>query len=64
MPGIEIMLPIALGIAGIFLILFLWSARNGDMEDLEARKFRPLMDSSNDVDRSVLPQGKKERDES
>lgn len=48
------MLPVALGIAGLFLILFLWSARNGDMEDLEARKFRPLMDSSDDVDRSIV----------
>lgn len=35
MPGLMLMLPIAVGIALLFLGFFLWSVKNGDYEDPE-----------------------------
>ncbi len=53
MPGLSIMLPIAVGIALFFLIAFLWSLANGEYDDTEMMKYRLLMDDADDVDRTI-----------
>lgn len=55
MPGLTIMLPLAILIALTFLGFFLWSVRNGDYEDTEMQKYRLLMNDEDDADRSVQP---------
>ncbi len=47
------MLPIAVGIALVFLGFFLWSLRNGDYEDPEMIKYRMLMDDDSEADENV-----------
>ncbi len=51
MPGLEIMLPIAVGIALCFLGFFLWSVRNGEYDDAEMTAHRILFDEKDDIDR-------------
>lgn len=53
MPGLSVMLPIAIGIAVVFLGFFLWSVRNGDHEDPEMIKYRMIYDDQDDADRSI-----------
>ena len=60
MPGLSIMLPIAVGIALFFLIAFLWSMANGEYEDPEMMKYRVLMDDADDADRTVTTAGEKD----
>ena len=50
MPGLQIMLPLAVAIALGFLWLFLWSVRNGDYNDAEMTAHRILFDEQDDVD--------------
>lgn len=47
------MLPIAVGIALVFLGFFLWSLRNGDYEDPEMIKYRMLMDDDREADTEI-----------
>ncbi len=47
-----IMVPIALAIAVLFLRLFFWSYKNGDIDD-EAQNYRILLDDEADVDTSM-----------
>lgn len=47
------MLPVAVGIAVVFLGFFLWSVRNGDHEDPEMIKYRMIYDDADDADRSL-----------
>jgi len=54
MPGLIFMLPIAIGIALVFLWFFLWSVRNGDYEDPEMPKYRMIYDE--DSHDPVAPQ--------
>ena len=49
-----IMVPIALAIAVLFLRLFFWSYKNGDIDD-EAQNYRILLDDEADVDTDVRP---------
>ena len=51
MPGLLIMLPIALILALGFLALFLWSVKNGDLEDAEMIKYKMIYDDADDVAR-------------
>ena len=39
-----IAIPMALGIAGFFVLAFLWSVRNGQLDDLETPAVRMLFD--------------------
>lgn len=55
MPGLLIMLPLAVIIALTFLWLFLWSVKNGDYEDPEMPSHRIVLDDSKDVDTSIKP---------
>lgn len=50
MPGLLILLPIAVFIALGFLVFFLWSVRNGDFEDPEMPRHKMLLDDEDDVD--------------
>ena len=59
MPGLLVMLPIAVGIAAFFLVLFLWSNRNGDHDDPEMPKFRMLLEDQDDVDKAVTTESAK-----
>lgn len=59
MPGILIMLPVAVAIALIFVMFFLWSVKNGDFDDLDARGKRLLFDKSEEADTTILPQENK-----
>ncbi len=52
MPGLLFMLPIAIGIALIFLGFFLWSVRNGDYEDMEMPAYKMTFDQD-EADRSI-----------
>lgn len=53
MPGLLIMLPIAVIIALGFLALFFWSVKNGDYNDPEMPGHRMVLDDDNDVDTSI-----------
>lgn len=53
MPGLMIMLPVALIIAGIFLFFFMWSVNNGDYEDMEMMKYKIIYDDEGDADRKI-----------
>ncbi len=53
MPGLLIMLPIAIIIALGFLGLFFWSVKNGDLEDSEMIKYRMIYDDQDDVAREM-----------
>ncbi|MBX7057660.1 MAG: cbb3-type cytochrome oxidase assembly protein CcoS [Leptospirales bacterium] len=53
MPGLLIMLPIAIVLALTFLGLFFWSMRNGDIEDAEMASLRVVMEDDDGVDLSV-----------
>ena len=53
MPGLMIMLPVALIIAGIFLFFFMWSVNNGDYEDMEMMKYKIIYDDEADADRKI-----------
>lgn len=53
MPGLLIMLPIAVIIALGFLALFFWSVKNGDYNDPEMPGHRMVLDEDNDVDTSI-----------
>ncbi|MCA9003041.1 MAG: cbb3-type cytochrome oxidase assembly protein CcoS [Planctomycetes bacterium] len=50
-----IAIPMALGIAGFFVIAFLWSVSNGQLDDLETPALRMLFDDEPDFgkDRSA-----------
>jgi cbb3-type cytochrome oxidase maturation protein len=52
MPGLLFMLPIAIGIALIFLGFFLWSVRNGDYEDMEMPAYKMTFDQD-EGDKSI-----------
>lgn len=54
MPGLEIMLPLAVLIALGFLYLFLWSVRNGDYDDTEMTAHRILFEEKGDVDSDIV----------
>jgi cbb3-type cytochrome oxidase maturation protein len=41
---IYILLPLALIIVIIFLISFFWAVKNGQYDNLETDKYRPLLD--------------------
>ncbi|RME88957.1 MAG: cbb3-type cytochrome oxidase assembly protein CcoS [Candidatus Hydrogenedentota bacterium] len=58
MPGLWIMLPLALLLALVFLAFFFWSVRNGDYEDTEMEKYRILLDNDQDIDLSIQPKKK------
>lgn len=45
MPGLLLMLPIAVGIALVFLGFFLWSVKNGDYEDPEMPAYKMSYDT-------------------
>jgi cbb3-type cytochrome oxidase maturation protein len=53
MPGLLIMLPLAVLIALGFLILFFWSVKNGDYNDPEMPGHRMVLDEQDDVDTSI-----------
>lgn len=53
MPGLLIMLPIAVALALGFLVFFFWSVRNGDYNDPEMPGHRMVLDDEDDVDRSI-----------
>ncbi len=53
MPGLLIMLPIAVLLALGFLVFFFWSVRNGDYNDPEMPGHRMVLDDEDDVDRSI-----------
>ena len=55
MPGLLIMMPIAVGIALGFLVIFLWSVKNGDYSDPEMPGHRMVLDDEDDVDTSIKP---------
>lgn len=61
MPGLWIMLPIAIMLALAFLAFFFWSIRNGDFEDSEMEKYRILLDNEYDVDRTVEASGQSKK---
>jgi cbb3-type cytochrome oxidase maturation protein len=39
-----VLLPLALGLGGIFLLFFLWSVKKGQYDDVETPKYRMLLD--------------------
>ncbi len=41
-----ILLPMALGLGGSFLCLFLWSVAKGQYDDVETPKYRMLLEES------------------
>ena len=43
------MIPIAIGIAVLFLIFFFWSVDNGDFRDTERIKYTMIFDDDDDV---------------
>lgn len=53
MPGLLIMLPIAVIIALGFLAFFFWSVKNGDYNDPEMPGHRMVLDDEDDVDTSI-----------
>ncbi|EHQ07688.1 cytochrome oxidase maturation protein, cbb3-type [Leptonema illini DSM 21528] len=53
MPGLLIMLPIAVIIALGFLVFFFWSVKNGDYNDPEMPGHRMVLDEEDDVDTSI-----------
>lgn len=53
MPGLLIMLPIAVIIALGFLVFFFWSVKNGDYNDPEMPGHRMVLDEDDDVDTSI-----------
>ena len=57
MPGLSIMLPVALVIALVFLAFFIWSANNGDYEDGEMPKYRMIHDDGDEADREMQASG-------
>ena len=48
MEVIFIVLPLAILLAGAFLVAFLFSARNGQFDDLDTPQIRVLMDDDAD----------------
>ncbi|HPF14302.1 MAG: cbb3-type cytochrome oxidase assembly protein CcoS [Planctomycetes bacterium] len=44
-----IAIPLALGIAGFFVLAFLWSVRTGQMDDLETPAIRMLFDEESSI---------------
>lgn len=44
-----ILIPLALLLGGLFVAAFIWSARNGQYDDLETPKFRILLDDKNET---------------
>lgn len=54
MPGLLIMLPIAILLALGFLIFFFWSLRNGDIADAELSSMRLLLEDDAEADRSIV----------
>lgn len=59
MPGMQITLPIALGIALLFLGFFIWSVRRKMYDDPEMPKHKMLMDDKDDVDKEISVKKKK-----
>jgi cbb3-type cytochrome oxidase maturation protein len=47
MEVIVILLPIALVLGGLFIFAFIWSAKQGQYDDLETPRFRMLLDEKN-----------------
>lgn len=41
-----LLLPLALALAGAFVIVFVWAVRNGQFDDLETPSHRVLFDDS------------------
>jgi cbb3-type cytochrome oxidase maturation protein len=41
-----VLLPLALGLGGIFLLFFLWSVKKGQYDDVETPKYRMLLDET------------------
>lgn len=41
-----VLLPLALGLGGLFLLLFLWSVKKGQYDDVETPKYRMLLDDT------------------
>ncbi len=60
MPGLIFMLPIAVGIALVFLGFFLWSVKNGDYEDPEMPAYKMTFDEDQ-PDRSVKARSSNEK---
>ncbi len=58
MPGLLLMLPIAIGIALLFLGFFLWSVKNGDYEDPEMPAYKMTFDTD-EGDASIQERSKK-----
>lgn len=43
---IIVLLPLALGLGGVFLAFFLWAVTKGQYDDVETPKYRMLLDDS------------------
>lgn len=43
-----ILLPLALGLGGLFLLFFLWAVTKGQYDDVETPKYRMLLDETID----------------
>lgn len=48
MSGLALLIPVALGLGGAGLVLFFWTMRNGQFEDLEGAANRILIDEEGD----------------
>ena len=53
MPGLLIMLPVAIVLALVFLYFFFWSVKNGDYDDPEMAKFKMIYEDEDDVDKKM-----------
>jgi cbb3-type cytochrome oxidase maturation protein len=54
-----ILIPLALLLGGFFIFSFIWSARNGQYDDLETPRFRMLLEEN----KKILPIAKKLKDD-
>lgn len=41
-----VLLPLALGLGGLFLLFFLWAVTKGQYDDVETPKYRMLLDET------------------
>lgn len=57
--GLQYTMPIALGLALVFLGFFIWSVRKRMYDDPEMPKYKMLMDDQDDVDRNIKPKDEK-----
>lgn len=48
-----LLIPLSVGLVFVIAVIFWWSLRNGQFEDLEGPGYRVLMDDDNNYDKPV-----------